>query len=349
MEGMTLMKTLSRLMCVLCGVAVMSPPALAQKVGTTSMQFLHVMPCARGTAMGDAYNVLALGADAVFWNPSGLALAEKQEFSSTYINWIFDTQQGALSYAVPLGSLGAAGIQVQYVDFGEFEETSAQRPYINNPDAPGMTGRTFRPFSYLVGLSYARSLTDKFSFGLTAKYAHESLFNGDMVTAMITSTSSEVVRTWTNDLLFDVGIRYNTGYRSVQVGAALQNFGADARYAKESDLVPLLFRLGIAADVIGPNALLVSEEEGNRVGLAFDIFQPNDYAQQEHVGIEYEFQQTFALRAGYKFNYDSEGLTLGGGIKHSLGSVKISLDYSYGSLGTYLGNVQRISLGAELQ
>ncbi len=343
------MKNIRRLICSIFAIGVLAATALAQKVGTTSMQFLHVMPCARGAALGDAYSVLALGADAVFWNPSGLALLTHQEISSTYINWIFDTQQGALSYGVPLGDIGAVGLQIQYVDFGEFEETSVQRPYIKNPDAPGMTGRTFRPFSYLVGLSYARSLTDKFSVGLTAKYAHESLFNGEMVTAMVSQNNFEEVKTWSNAFLFDLGVRYNTGFRSIQIGAALQNFGADAKYAKESNPVPLLFRVGIAADVIGSNALLVPGEENNRLGLAFDLFQPNDYAQQEHVGMEYEFEQTLALRAGYKFNYDSEGLTLGAGIKHTLGSVKLLLDYSYGSLGTYLGNVQRISLGAELQ
>jgi len=34
------------------------------------------MPCARATAMGDAYSVIASGADAVFWNPAGLASIE---------------------------------------------------------------------------------------------------------------------------------------------------------------------------------------------------------------------------------------------------------------------------------
>lgn len=323
--------------------------AYAQKVGSTSMQFLHVMPSARATALGDAYSVWASGAEAVFWNPSGLALIQNQEFSLTYVDWIFDTRQGALSYATPLGDIGAIGLQVQYVDFGEFEETSLDRPYINNPFAPGITGRTFRPFSYLVGLTYARSLTDKFAVGIGVKYVHESLFDGQMVSAMIQQGTYEDVKTWADALLFDFGIRYNTGYRSIQVAASVQNFGADAKYAKESNPVPLLFRFGVAADLIGTNALLLSDEPDNRLGLAFDLFQPNDYAQQAHLGMEYEFKGTVALRAGYKFNYDYEGLTLGGGIKHTIGSVKLSFDYSYGSIGTYLGSVQRISLGAGLQ
>jgi hypothetical protein len=333
---------------LLFAIVICAHPVLAQKVGTTSMQFLKVMPCARATALGDAYSVWASGAEAVFWNPSGVALVQGQEFSSTYIDWIFDARQGALSYATNVSDLGAVGLQIQYVDYGEFEETSLLAQYMQNETAPGMTGRTFHPFAYLVGLTYARNLTDKFSTGLTVKYVHESLFNGDMASAMVRRGVFENVKTWGSGLLFDFGVRYNTGFRSIQIAAAVQSFGAEIEYAKESSLAPLLFRFGAAADLIGNDPLFFKQED-NRLSIAFDLFQPNDYDQQEHVGLEYEFANTFALRAGYKFRYDSEGLTLGGGIRHTLGSVGLSLDYSYGSVGTYLGHVQRISLGATLQ
>jgi hypothetical protein len=331
---------------VLAAVSLL-PPAFAQKVGSTSMHFLHVMPCARATAMGDAYSTLASGAEAVFWNPGGVALVRNHQFSTTYVNWIFDTQQGAFSYATSLGDLGALGFQIQYVDFGDFEETSNQAPYIKNPDAPGMTGRTFRPFSYLVGITYARNLTDRFSTGISVKYARESLFDGTMVNAQVSQGTYENVRTWGAGLLFDFGVRYNTGFRSIQLGASVHNFGADVKYAMESNPAPLLFRFGIVANVIGPDALLLSGED-DRMTVAFDLFQPNDYSQQAHAGIEYEFAGTFALRAGYKMNYDSEGLTLGMGLKQAIGAVALVLDYSYGSMGPYLGSAQRISLGAEL-
>ena len=328
-------------------LAIFSSIAFSQKVGSTSMQFLEVMPVARATALGDAYSVWASGADAVFWNPSGLALVETQEFSSTFIQWIFDTRQGALSYATPIGNIGALGLQIQYVDYGEFDEAVATRPYINQEVNPGLTGNTFHPFSYLVGLSYARSLTDKFSTGLTVKYAHESLYNGQMVLAQVSQGSFEEVKTWASGVIFDFGIRYNTGFRSIQIGASVQNFGPNVTYAIQSSPVPLLFRWGVAADLIGKDALLATDEE-NRLGLAFDLYQPNDYEQQEHLGVEYEFAGVFALRAGYKFNYDYEGLTVGGGVKQAVGSVQLSLDYSYGSMGTYLGSAHRISLGAKI-
>ncbi|MGA7161747.1 MAG: PorV/PorQ family protein [Bacteroidota bacterium] len=341
------MNRVEKIFLPIVALAIFASTALSQKVGSTSMQFLEVMPVARATALGDAYSVWASGAEAVFWNPSGLALVESQEFSSTFVQWIFDTRQGALSYATPLGNIGALGLQIQYVDFGEFDEAVATRPYINQEVNPGLTGNTFHPFSYLVGLSYARNLTDRFSTGVTVKYAHESLYNGQMVLAQLSNGSFEDVKTWASGVIYDFGIRYNTGFRSIQIGASVQNFGPNVTYAIQSTPVPLLFRWGVAADLIGKDALLATDDE-NRVGLAFDLYQPNDYAQQEHLGVEYEFAGVFALRAGYKFNYDYEGLTVGGGVKQSIGSVKFSLDYSYGSMGTYLGSAHRISLGAKI-
>ncbi len=330
-------------------LALSADVASAQKVGSTSMQFLKVLPSARAAALGDAYSVWASGAEAVFWNPAGLAQVEGHEFSFTYIDWLFDSRQGGFSYATNIGSIGAVALQIQYVDFGEFEETTNERPFISDPEQPGLTGRTFRPFSYVVGATYSRHLTDRFSLGLAAKYAHESLFDGGRVMTQIRQGEFGEVDTRASGLLFDFGIRYNTGFRSIQIASAIQNFGPDVTYAVESYPVPLVFRVGIAADLVGPNGLLMTSHEDNQLRAAFDIFHPNDYAQQMHFGMEYEFLRVLALRGGYKFNYDSDGLTLGGGLRHSLGNVGLAVDYSFGSMGTYLGNVQRISLNVAVR
>jgi hypothetical protein len=319
----------------------------AQKVGTTSMQFLKVMPCARATALGDAYSVLASGAEAAFWNPSGIASVQNSEFSSTYMMWMMDTKIGALSFASTLNDYGAFAVSLQYVDYGEMEEAIWNRAYRTTGPYPFLTGKTFNPFAYVIALSYAINLTDKFSTGISVKYAHESLYNGSTFNAMLSEGNYETVNTWGGGLLFDFGMHYNTGYKSIQLGIAIQNFGASIKYAKEASTVPLQFRWGVAADLFGKDALLLNMDD-NRLTLAFDLFQPNDYAQQEHLGLEYEFAGVIALRGGYKFNYDSEGLTAGLGIKQAIGQVKFSFDYSYGSVSNFLGDVHRISLGVAL-
>ena len=321
-----------------------SQTALSQKVGSTSMQFFKVMPSARATALGDAYSVWASGAEAVFWNPAGIPLVEQSELSLTYLKWIFDTRQGALSFATSFGSWGAVGLQLQYVDFGEIEEALWASPFKDDITYPGLTGRTFRPHAYVIGLSYGSRITEKFSTGVTVKYARESLYNGQIVTAVTGQGETVDVKTWANGLLFDFGLHYNTGFRTVRLAASVQNFGANVKYASESNSIPMALRFGTAVDLVGTDALL-TPSENSRLGLAFDLFQPNDYAQQMHMGAEYEFSNLVALRLGYKFNYDADGFTAGGGIKQSFGTMKLSFDYSFGALRYDLGNVHRISLG----
>ena len=332
----------------LLAALLLTASATAQKVETSSMQFLKVMPCARATAMGDAYSVLAAGAEAPFWNPAGMAGIRDQEISTTYTLWMMDTKIGALSLATSLGDLGALGLQVQYVDYGTMEEAIWAAPYIKGDPYPGLTGRTFRPAAYVLGLTFARHLTDRFATGLTVKYAYESLYNGNRAVAMVSQDVYEEVNTWGSGLIFDFGMYYDTGYRSIRVALAVQNFGATVAYAKESTPVPLQFRWGIAADLIGTDPLLAADPQ-HRLGLAFDLFQPNDYAQQYHLGMEYEFAGTVALRAGYKFNYDSESFTAGAGIRQTVGPVRLVFDYSYGKVGNFLGDVHRISVGAGLE
>lgn len=339
------MKNVSVFLLTVLAIAFLSHDGHAQKVGSSSMQFLKVMPCARATALGDAYAVLASGAEAVFWNPASVSRVEGSELSLTYLDWIFDSRQGAASFATSLGSIGAIGFQVQYVDFGEIPEALWVAPYNEDPVNSGLTGRTFRPYAYLVGVSYARQLTDKFSTGLTAKYAHESLYDGSTYRAVNTIGDTIDVNTWANGIMFDFGIWYDTGFRSIKLGASVQNFGPDVTYASEANAIPLSLRVGIAANLIGSNALL-AQNESNRLGIAFDLFQPNDYSQQAHAGLEYEFSDVVALRAGYKVGYDADGFTAGLGVKHSFGDMRLAVDYSYGSLQYNLGNVQRISIGA---
>ncbi|MBI5475082.1 MAG: PorV/PorQ family protein, partial [Ignavibacteriae bacterium] len=155
----------------------------AQKVGTSSLQFLKVMPTARATAMGEAFSTLATGAEAAFWNPAGIALTQNPEFAGTLTLWLFDSKQGAASFAYPMGDWGNIALHMQYVDFGSIQETSVdQLRFIGDPANGqynlGLTGRTFTPYSYVIGLSYARELTDKFSAGITAKFVSESLWDG---------------------------------------------------------------------------------------------------------------------------------------------------------------------------
>jgi hypothetical protein len=356
------MKTNRKIFLLLAVISIVASGAFAQqKAATTSMQFLKIMPCARATALGDAYSAAATGAEAIFWNPAGLAWTENQEFSFTYIDWIFDAKLYDIAYALPLGNLGNFGMLIQYVDYGNFDEaiTSGIVMYPGQ-SYPYLTGRTFKPYDYVIGLSYARKMTDKFSFGVNAKYAYESLYDKASVTSyamgQFTATDQYAVDTKRGVILFDAGFHYNTGFRTIKLAASAQNFGPDVKYKAtgvESQYpAPLSFRLGTAVDLCGPGSLLW-DQENNRIGFMFDLFLANDADQQEHLGIEYEFLKTFAVRAGYKFNYGTESFTFGGGVHQPIGPLNVSIDYSFGKLegmiSDFTGNSHRISVGVGIK
>lgn len=329
--------------------------ALGQKVGTSSMQFLKVMPTARATAMGDAFAALASGADAIFWNPAGLVRSDATEVVSTITMWLFDTQQGAVAFSTSFGDWGSVGVQLQYVDYGDIEETKVENLGFVGSGAdrhynPGLTGRVFGPGSWLVGVTYAKQLTDRFSAGLSAKLVHESLYGGLTTANVVVPSASggstiESFNTSATLPLFDFGMNYDTGFRSMVIGVSIQNFGPQVKFSEESFPAPLALRLGTAVDLIGVDGLMMGDAD-NRLTMAYDIFQPNDYAQQMHFGLEYEFADLIALRAGYKSNYDNERWTYGGGLHSSVIGYRLAVDYSYAGMGTYLGNVHRISFGA---
>ncbi|WP_412061770.1 PorV/PorQ family protein [Rubrivirga sp. IMCC45206] len=339
---MTAPRSLLRLAAA--ALVVAAGPAHAQKVGTTSFQFLKVMPTARATAMGDAYAGLAQGAEALFWNPAGLAYTTGHAVSATYIPYLVDTQITSAGYATSLGGFGQVGVQFQAVDYGSIAETRTDRLGFNTDGTynPGLTGGSYSPTAFAAGLSYARRLTDRFATGITAKYVHESLYDGDY------SGAGGTFNTGAGAVLFDFGIQYQTGFRSLDIAMSVQNFGPEVAFVEERFAAPLTFRLGATGDLVGPQGI-VRQDPRNRLTVAYDLHQPNDYDQQMQVGMEYSFAEVLALRGGYKVNYDAEGLTLGAGINADLRAARLNVDYSYGTMGEFLGSVHRITVGATLR
>ena len=343
---MTASKTLSRvaLAALVCAPLLSASPARAQKVGTTSFQFLKVMPTARATAMGDAYVSLAQGSEALFWNPAGVASTTGHSVTATHIPYLVDTRVSSVGYSFSAGNFGQLGVQLQSVDYGDLVETRADRLGFdeNGNYNPGLTGNTFSPTAFAVGVTYARSLTDRFSTGITAKYVRESLYEGDFAGA------DGALSTSAGAPLFDVGIQYETGFKSLDLAMSVQNFGPEVAFVDERFAAPLTFRLGVAGNLIGADGI-VQQNATNRLTVAYDLLQPNDYDQQMQFGVEYAFADIVALRSGYKMNYDVEGFTFGAGLNADMGGAKLGVDYSYGGMGDFLDAVHRITIGATLR
>ncbi len=317
-------KKITIILILIC--ALTATPSLAfKKVGVTSFQFLKVMPGARSTALGEAYSSLAFGADAMFWNPALLTHQNRFSASISDVDWIMDTGQRAFSASYSHYGNWAIGVMGMYADYGEIEVTTVEqlKPLADGYN-PGLTGEVINPGANVLGIGFARMLTNKFSFGITAKYATENM---DVKQKSI--------------LMFDGGISYDTGWRSVRLAATLRHFGPEVEYYDKSFPLPQTMNIGISAYLVSPQSNLFLTAGNQALLFSFDIVQPRDYDQQYNFGMEYVFSDLLFLRGGYKVNYDTAGLCLGFGFEYKM----FKLDYSFNDYGEYLGNINRFSLG----
>jgi long-subunit fatty acid transport protein len=289
------------------------------KVGTAGAQFLEIGVSARAIGMGEAFLGVADDASALYYNPGALSLLTQKEVVFTHVQYPADIQYEFVGFVMPMprlaGSFGAA-----------FYALHTDNMPVTNYKFPRGNGQTWTSRDYAMGLSYSAGLTDRFSFGITVKYITQLL-------AAYRATG------WAMDL----GTYYDTGFRNFKICMAISNFGPDMAFVSEEYPLPIDFRFGTAIDVI--------QTESSRLTAAVQGSHPNDNLEKYNAGLEYWFNDMFALRFGKKFNYDyydkgqiGDGLTFGAGAKLNFSSYRLSVDYAYQDLG-YLDSVNRFTFG----
>jgi len=297
------------------------------KVGTTSFQFLKVAPNARVSAMGGASATIINSSEAVFFNPAGLTKTSGVNMAISYMDYFLDVNLSSFSMAYTIKGMGTIGLQAVANNIGEIQETRADHLYRDEATGeynPGLTGRTINPSSMVIGLSFARDVTDKFTFGLTAKYVREDL---------VVKAASAVI--------FDGGLIYKTGFKSLVLGAMLQHFGKEIKYFDKAYPLPQTLAVGVSGYLLAPEGAFLMTSTDHTLLLAYDMVQARDHSQQQHLGMEYVFNNLLALRCGYKIFYDEENVTFGAGITVN----RFRLDYAYNDFGEYLDAVHRFTLG----
>jgi len=311
------------LQTIIIGILAFSQLHAFEKVGATSFQFLKVVPDARSTAMGEAYSSVADGSDGMYWNPAALMRSSGLSANLSHVDYIFDTSHFGVSVNYALNKF-ALGLMFMNVDYGDIEVTTVENlEYLNDGTYnPGLTGEIIQPGAMVAGIGFAQRLTNKFSYGVTANYVRE-----DMVCAKQSL------------VMGNMGILYETGFRTITLAATMRNFGPQVEYFDYSYPIPQTLNIGISSHLIGGKEPLLIKSTKHQLLAAFDIVQPRDYDQQYNTGVEYLFMNMVALRAGYKMNYDTEGFTFGAGI-----NLKgFSVDYSYNTYGEFLSGVNRFS------
>ncbi len=310
------------------------------KVGTTAVPFLKI-GVGRTTGMGDAFVGIADDASAVYWNPAGLTNLKSREFFFSHIDWIGDVNHEYISAVFPVSGLGTLALSVTALTMGEIEETQVDDPTTLRREDDG-TGRTFAASDLTFGFTFSRMITDKLSFGFTAKGIQERLW-------LMGSTGFGV----------DVGLFYNTGFRNLRFGMSISNFGPDMTVTggqlifptplpgqdttKQTNVtmnasaapLPTVFRFGAAYNII--------ETDASTLTGALDIVHPNDVNETINAGFEYGLNKFFFLRGGYILNTDFEyakalnwttGISAGTGIiLKPTPNLRVKVDYAYRHLG----------------
>jgi hypothetical protein len=118
------MKTLTRVLFFLLLVVAARPARAQSAAGATAFDFLNLDTHARAVALGGAYTALASDANALRYNPAGLASLAAPEATFTHNQFVQGVYQDHLAYAAKSGW----GVDVQYLSMGAIPRTTFSQP-----------------------------------------------------------------------------------------------------------------------------------------------------------------------------------------------------------------------------
>ncbi len=302
--------------------AQLIPNLGGQRTGTSSFQFLKIGTNARGTGMGETFVAVSDDISSLNYNPAGLVLSNENGVSFTHTQWFVDTRIENIGGVYHFGS-NAIGLSVTSLRTEDMKVTTEYQQE--------GTGDYFRFSDLSIGLTFAKKMTDQFSFGATVRYVEENLGLLKMRT-----------------VVGDLATYYKTGLGTSRFAVMISNFGGQVSPSGSVDLIggrtvnnfqsfppPTVFKVGFAFEPW--------MNERNRVTASIQLNSPNDNAENFSVGAEYAYKDFLYVRGGYKFNVDAETFSAGTGVKFPISFSKAILDYSVANYGD-LGFTHRISL-----
>jgi outer membrane protein OmpA-like peptidoglycan-associated protein len=131
----------------------------------------------------------------------------------------------------------------------------------------------------------------------------------------------------------DVGLRYQTPWKPLAIGMAVQNVGMRSAFIDEADPLPMLLLGGIAV-----TTSLVTDQEF-KVLLDINQLLNNGESALLSAGVEYGMYNILFLRGGYRFEDELGQLSLGAGIQYQ----GLGVDYAFQPLSD-LGDSHRFTL-----
>ena len=331
------------LVCLLLLAAVWVLPANAQegeapdlgssgdfnKGGRTTFQFLKIGVGARQAALGSASIAVVQDVNAAFWNPAGIVGIERFEAAFSYTRWFADMSYTGGAIGGTWRDVGTLALSVAALDSGAIQEAVVGGGGANDT----RTGNTVSGGDLMAGLSLSRRFTDRLAIGVTAKVLRESLWEYNVTT-----------------YAFDVGTFYDMGYNGLTLAMSLQNFGGSVSFLDDEQTdrqegydLPLVFRIGAAARLIGVQEAFIDMGPAHHVVLSAEAINTNDFSERLHLGLEYALSGLLVLRGGYRLGYEEGRWAAGFGLAPEVGSVQLRIDYAYGS-NQYLQDPHRLTM-----
>ena len=289
------------------------------KVGSSAFKFLNIQTDAHGAALG-GLAAQASGANALFWNPAGIAGSEGIGVSAGMTQWLVETQVMNAGVVMPMmgGTVGLSLVSVNYGDIMKSGWGEESGQFIFQPNQGSFTATDMS-----LQASYGKSLSDKFSLGATAK----------MISQNIDDVSI-------SGLAFDIGTQFNTGYRGISMGAVVSNFGPDVDSQAPDDAsyeefpgmsLPMTFSFGVVGEAI----------PGLNAGL--NVLKQADMAQEFIFNGEYSVAGLASLRFSYNISNPQQPMSFGAG----LGMAGITANVAF-STTLHFDPVMRFGIGYAL-
>ncbi len=318
-----------------------------RSTGTAGASQLLIPVGAENIAVSNANIATVSGVEALFQNPAGIAKydgsAQAMAGTMSYIADINVTNFGLLTN---FGKIGTIGLSVKSLDFGDI-------PITTYNETEG-TGATFSPRFMTIGVTYAKSFSDRVQFGVNFKLVSEAIIN-----------------TKASGLAIDLGVQYQFPDMPLYIGVVLKNLGSRMEF-QGSDLEQKLFPDGAEPGSINERFRIKAEEfdlpSQFDISLSYDVipdlslmgtFTQNSFSQNTgSFAAKYSFKDFAWVAAGTQIGLASSsdqpadvtddewaewtdtlfGYTFGAGVAIPLGEFKVGVGYSYRSVTDYFEN-----------
>jgi hypothetical protein len=289
--------------------AQLLPNLGGQRAGISSLTFLKNNVSPRSIGMGGFHTSLDGDGYSIYSNPAAMVDLEGLSLASSNYFIIQGLNQPYFSAILPTKGNNAWGFSATALSSGKIKKRTEFQP--------DGTGEYFYATSFATGLSFAKSLSDMFSFGLTIKYVQERI-------AEYTAHTGSI----------DLGFLYRTDVKDLQFAVILQNFGTNnslsgdflqikvnrSQVNLEDNSPATVFKIGAS--------FIPFKKENQELLVGVQLNHPNDNAENIRLGLEYNFRKIVFIRGGYRINIEGQSLpTFGLGVKTRIGRHPLLIDY----------------------